>query len=227
MMALWWRLLLEANFADNDWQDMVIKRGQLVTSIAKLSVESGLSAKQVRLCLERLKKTGEIGLETTNKYTIITICNYDDYQSLDQQQGQTKGKRRANKGQTEGKQRANGGQQDNKSNKGNESKEGKEDIEKEKSEKEKNDFDVLFDEWLEYKKQRKETYHSQLALDRMKTKLRNLSGNNIETARAIINEAMANNWAGFFALRANTTTPESKADRNQRNEEEAKKILGI
>jgi hypothetical protein len=61
----------------------------------------------------------------------------------------------------------------------------------------------------------------------MKTKLRNLSGNNIETARAIINEAMANNWAGFFALRANTTTPESKADRNQRNEEEAKKILGI
>jgi hypothetical protein len=126
MMALWWRLLLEAKFADNDWQDMVIKRGQLVTSIAKLSVESGLSAKQVRLCLERLKKTGEICLETTNKYTIITICNYDDYQSLDQQQGQTNGNQMENRGQTDGKQRANKGQQDNKSNKGNESKEGKE-----------------------------------------------------------------------------------------------------
>lgn len=85
MVALWIRLLLTANHADKDWHKIVIKRGQLVTSIAKLSFESGLSKQQVRTCLERLKDTEEIVLESTNKYTIITIGNYADYQANDKE----------------------------------------------------------------------------------------------------------------------------------------------
>ena len=106
MLALWMRLLLRANFEENKWHGITIQRGQFVTSIAKLSVESGLSIKQVRVCLERLKETGEIDMKGTNKYSIITICNYDCYQSNESIEGQTKGKQRANKGQTKGKQRA-------------------------------------------------------------------------------------------------------------------------
>ena len=102
MLALWVRILLEASYAEKDWHNITVKKGQLVTSVAKLSAESGLSNKQVRTCLEHLKETGEIILKGANKYSIITICNYDDYQSNLVESGQTKGEQEANKGQTKG-----------------------------------------------------------------------------------------------------------------------------
>ena len=37
--------------------------------------------------------------------------------------------------------------------------------------------------------------------------LRNLSGNNSETAVAIIDQSMANNWAGLFELKRQAYTP--------------------
>lgn len=77
---LWLYLLLAANYEDKRWQGMVIERGQLVTSREHLSEATGLSVQQVRTCLERLKSTSEITIKTTNKYTLITICKYADYQ---------------------------------------------------------------------------------------------------------------------------------------------------
>ena len=62
---------------------MVIKRGQMVTSVAKISADTGLSTQVVRTCINRLKSTNTITTETTNKYTIVTINRYDDYQSYD------------------------------------------------------------------------------------------------------------------------------------------------
>ena len=54
--------------------------------------------------------------------------------------------------------------------------------------------------WLEYKKARKEAYSSEMGAKACLTKLRNLSGNNPDTAQAIIDQSMANNWAGLFPL---------------------------
>ena len=77
--------------------------------------------------------------------------------------------------------------------------------------------------WLEYKKQRGQTYKGQMSIERMKTKHRNLSGGNIETAKAIIDEAMANNWSGFFALKDQPTTNDNyKGDSTLGNEFERK-----
>lgn len=75
-------LLLKANHADADWFATTIKRGQLVTSIDTISRELHKSAQQVRTMIKRLKSTSEITSESTNKYTIITICKYDYYQNL-------------------------------------------------------------------------------------------------------------------------------------------------
>ena len=75
-------LLLKANHADADWYDTTIKRGQLMTSIDTISRELHKSAQQVRTMIKRLKSTSEITSESTNKYTIITICKYDYYQNL-------------------------------------------------------------------------------------------------------------------------------------------------
>lgn len=83
MVQLFIYLLVKANYTDREWHDMVVKRGQMVTSVAKICADTGLSTQVVRTCLNRLKSTNTITTETTNKYTIVTINRYDDYQSYD------------------------------------------------------------------------------------------------------------------------------------------------
>lgn len=80
MVATLIHLLLKANWKDKKWRGVNVKRGQLITSRTRLAEEIGLTERQLRTCLERMQETGEIACETTNRYTIITICNYDIYQ---------------------------------------------------------------------------------------------------------------------------------------------------
>ena len=80
MVTVWIHLLLSANWEDKNWHGMTIGRGQLVCSLASLAEETGLSVQQIRTSLSNLQKTKEINKQTTNKYTIITICNFDRYQ---------------------------------------------------------------------------------------------------------------------------------------------------
>lgn len=79
MVHLYIHLLLSANHTTVKWQGSTIKRGQLVTSVAQLAKNTGLSVQSVRTCLNRLKSTNEIAIETTKMYTLITICNYGRY----------------------------------------------------------------------------------------------------------------------------------------------------
>lgn len=94
--------LLRANHKDNKWQGITIEKGSFITSYEKLSIETGLTIKQIRTALDKLKMTGEVASKTTNQYSIISIKNWDKYQA----EGKQEGKPRANKGQAEGKQRA-------------------------------------------------------------------------------------------------------------------------
>jgi hypothetical protein len=80
MVSLWIYLLLKANHEDGEWEGIKIKRGQLITSRKKLSEYTGISEQSVRTSLTKLKSTNEITIESTNSFTIITICNYNTYQ---------------------------------------------------------------------------------------------------------------------------------------------------
>lgn len=80
MFSLWIHLLLLANYEDKKWHGITIKRGQFVTSRSSLSDRTGLSERQIRTCLARLRDSQQIVTKSTNKYTIVTICNYEDYQ---------------------------------------------------------------------------------------------------------------------------------------------------
>lgn len=55
--------------------------------------------------------------------------------------------------------------------------------------------------WFDYKRTRKESYRSEIGAKKCLTMLRNLSGDDAEVAQRIIDQSMANNWAGLFALR--------------------------
>ena len=56
-----------------------------MTSINKLSEETGLTVRQIRTALEHLISTGELTSKSYNKNRIITVVNYEKYQDTDKQ----------------------------------------------------------------------------------------------------------------------------------------------
>lgn len=60
---------------------------QLCTSLRILSKETGLSLQNIRTCIGKLQRTGEITFRTlpTHLQSIITICNSDSYQTSKRQ----------------------------------------------------------------------------------------------------------------------------------------------
>ena len=84
VFALFMHLLIDANFKDCEWEERTVKRGQLVTTLQMLSNDTGMSIQEVRTCLKKLSASGVIRSETTFRRTIITICDYDSYQDVQQ-----------------------------------------------------------------------------------------------------------------------------------------------
>jgi len=80
MYHLFSYMLLSANNKDNSWQGITVMKGQLVSGVKSLSENTGISAQSIRTCINKLKSTGEITIQSTNRYSIITICNYESYQ---------------------------------------------------------------------------------------------------------------------------------------------------
>lgn len=80
MVHIWIYFLLKANEEDSTWQGIVVHRGSFVTSLDSISKDTNLSVRVIRTCIERLKATNKVTSKTTNRYTIITICNYDNYE---------------------------------------------------------------------------------------------------------------------------------------------------
>lgn len=77
--------LLKANWKDGRFEGKDIPRGSFVTSVKKLSLELDLTEDEVKTALKHLLKTGEITKQTTNKYTVITVSNYELYQDVTKQ----------------------------------------------------------------------------------------------------------------------------------------------
>lgn len=77
--------ILKANWKDGSWQGQTCKRGQFITSLQKLSIETGYSVQNIKTALKHLISTGELTSQSTNKYRIITVCNYDKYQVANKQ----------------------------------------------------------------------------------------------------------------------------------------------
>ena len=101
-LAVWVRLLCEANFEDKKanigGRLIDVKRGQLVFGLNAFSDRSGVSVKVIRRVISQLESDGMLGKQNFNKFSLITITCYDEYQD--------EGKQKASKGQAEGKQRA-------------------------------------------------------------------------------------------------------------------------
>lgn len=73
-------LILKVNYTDKKWQGFEVKRGQLITSANHLASELKLSVQQIRTALKKLESSDYITRKTTNRFTLITIVNYNNRQ---------------------------------------------------------------------------------------------------------------------------------------------------
>lgn len=81
-MRLFIHLILTANIEDVQWRGETIKRGSRVISRRVLANELKISEREIRTAILHLKSTGEVTSTTTNKYTIITVSNYEKFQQM-------------------------------------------------------------------------------------------------------------------------------------------------
>lgn len=110
-------LILTANYSPVEWHGRRIEIGQRITSLSKLSQEISLSIKEIRTCLKHLQQTGEVACESTNQYTVITIKNYEKYQSRASATARERTNKKSNDWHSKGKRGASKGQQYNKATK--------------------------------------------------------------------------------------------------------------
>jgi uncharacterized phage protein (TIGR02220 family) len=89
LLAVFIRLLSEANHTNKarlfNGCLVDVKRGQLIYGREAFSKRSGVSIAKLRRYMALLQKSDTINQQITNKYSIITITNYDQYQVIDQQ----------------------------------------------------------------------------------------------------------------------------------------------
>lgn len=78
-------LLLKANIRDHDFEHVTIRRGEIATSYSSLANETGMSIQNVRTALSHLQSTGEVTVSKQPKFSIISITNYNEYQSANSQ----------------------------------------------------------------------------------------------------------------------------------------------
>lgn len=78
-------MLLKANWKDGNFKGTTVPRGSFVSSIGKLSSETGLTEREIRTAISHLKTTGEVTSKTTNRFTVFTVVKYDLYQTNDKQ----------------------------------------------------------------------------------------------------------------------------------------------
>jgi len=84
-LEAWIDLLLRASFKDKALVmgdvALSLQAGQLVTSQVKLALSWSWNRETVNKYLKRLKLDKQIDYKTSNKFTLITISNWDTYQN--------------------------------------------------------------------------------------------------------------------------------------------------
>lgn len=78
--CLYLHCLMRANHKPKKYRGTMIETGQFTTSQEVLAKELHLSIMQIRTAINKLKSTGEITVKANNKFSMISITNWDSYQ---------------------------------------------------------------------------------------------------------------------------------------------------
>ena len=104
VIRLYLHILLKTNHREKHWHGIKVKKGEFITSRETLAKELSLSPQMIRSAINRLKSTSEITTRATNRYTIISVNNYDLYQFSNQPDNQQPTTQATNKQPTDNQQ---------------------------------------------------------------------------------------------------------------------------
>ena len=80
-MRVFLHILLNANYKPRRYKGYEIPAGACVFGRKSCAAALGLTEQQVRTAINHLKSTNEITIEATNRFTVITIVKWRDYQA--------------------------------------------------------------------------------------------------------------------------------------------------
>lgn len=83
-------------------QMVELEPGQFVFGRKSASIALKMSEKSIRTCLKTLEKLENLAIKPTNKFSIVSIMNWDSYQQDAEQSGQQSGHQRASSGPSKG-----------------------------------------------------------------------------------------------------------------------------
>jgi len=85
-VAAWAWMLATAAWKDTrqdaNGKTVTVKRGQLLTSYRQMSRATGVPIQPLRTLMDRLQGEDAINTDTSTGRLLVTICNYDKYQSV-------------------------------------------------------------------------------------------------------------------------------------------------
>lgn len=73
-------ILLRANYRESEYLGHKIGAGECVFGRRAWAEKLGLSERQIRTAIDHLKSTNEIAVRTTNKFSVITVVKWEDWQ---------------------------------------------------------------------------------------------------------------------------------------------------
>lgn len=74
-------LLLSAGYRAASVDGADLSPGQIIAGRRSIAEACGLTERQVRTALTHLKSTGTIAMESTSKYSVITLTGWEKYQA--------------------------------------------------------------------------------------------------------------------------------------------------
>lgn len=202
-------------------RNITFGRGQYPASIKYLSEKWGWnSEKKVRNFLNELKKEGMITTDCSQGMNIITLCNYDLYNTPQKaEEGEPKGKANyvtdSELNDALGRLRgevleaiSNLGRDWGKNNKKDNNNKDSSNIPPTPLKGEsadlcfvREDFLEVFKSWIDYKREIKNSYRSRKSLELCYNKLLRMSGGDPERAGRIVEQSISNGWKGLFELK--------------------------
>lgn len=173
--------------------------GNVKTTLRQMAEDNELSTKRVSKALEKLKTLGACETKTKQKGnnggSEISICNYEFYEKT------------LGACETKRKQKWN-----------------KETASKKDAKKTTYDYSFVepslqtpFEEWIKYKKSKRQMYKRQCDVELCYKKLKEYSGGDSAKAMLIVEQSMTNNWDGLFELRGSPKTHTTALNSDEMN----------
>ncbi len=80
VLRLYIFLLTKAAFKKTEWKNETLEAGQVLTGRRNLAEQLGISESMVTRIFEKLESTGDISIKSTNKYSIITLLKWAEFE---------------------------------------------------------------------------------------------------------------------------------------------------